>query len=146
MGRRILPVQVDLGGIAKGFAVDRAVEAIRLAHPDASGCVNAGGDLRVFGQGAQTVWVRSGPVAAPVLRSLPVANEAVATSTAHSADPSPYVDPLRDRPVVDPRTAVARAESCAVADALTKIAVLAPDASLAAHVASRYGAEVSVLP
>jgi thiamine biosynthesis lipoprotein ApbE len=39
---------VDLGGIAKGFAVDRAVKALKCAGL-ASGVVNAGGDLRVFG-------------------------------------------------------------------------------------------------
>ena len=41
-------VRLDLGGIAKGHAVDRGIAALR-----ASGCtagyVNAGGDLRVFG-------------------------------------------------------------------------------------------------
>jgi len=42
------PVHIDLGGIAKGYAVDRALMALRTA-----GCrgalVNAGGDLAVFG-------------------------------------------------------------------------------------------------
>lgn len=42
------PVQLDLGGIAKGYAVDRAVEALR-AEGCAGGMVNAGGDLAVFG-------------------------------------------------------------------------------------------------
>ncbi|MBB4844236.1 thiamine biosynthesis lipoprotein [Paucibacter oligotrophus] len=41
-------VRLDLGGIAKGFAVDRAVAALRRAGC-ALGSVNAGGDLRVFG-------------------------------------------------------------------------------------------------
>jgi len=40
--------RVDLGGIAKGFAVDRAVSALRR-HGCAGGWVNAGGDLRAFG-------------------------------------------------------------------------------------------------
>ena len=39
---------VDLGGIAKGFAVDRAVSALRR-HGCTGGWVNAGGDLRAFG-------------------------------------------------------------------------------------------------
>src|SRR4029077_2211475 len=42
------PVIVDFGGIAKGFAVDRAVEALKHAGVTA-GIVNAGGDLRTFG-------------------------------------------------------------------------------------------------
>ncbi len=40
--------RLDLGGIAKGHAVDRAVEALRAAGAG-EGCVNAGGDLRTFG-------------------------------------------------------------------------------------------------
>ena len=41
-------VQLDLGGIAKGFAVDCAIDALRTGGA-CSGWVNAGGDLRVFG-------------------------------------------------------------------------------------------------
>ena len=40
--------QLDLGGIAKGWAVDRAIAALKHAGA-AWACVNAGGDLRVFG-------------------------------------------------------------------------------------------------
>jgi len=40
---------LDLGGIAKGYAVDRAIEALR-EHGCAAAWVNAGGDLRVFGE------------------------------------------------------------------------------------------------
>ena len=40
--------RVDLGGIAKGYVVDRAVIALRR-HGCAGGWVNAGGDLRAFG-------------------------------------------------------------------------------------------------
>lgn len=39
---------LDLGGIAKGYAVDRAVQALQAAGAS-RGWVNAGGDLRVFG-------------------------------------------------------------------------------------------------
>lgn len=41
-------VTLDLGGIAKGHAVDIAVQALQ-AHGIPMGWVNAGGDLRVFG-------------------------------------------------------------------------------------------------
>ena len=46
--KRASGVQLDLGGIAKGQAVDAAVRALRRAGCTA-GWVNAGGDLRVFG-------------------------------------------------------------------------------------------------
>lgn len=43
------PLCLDLGGIAKGYAVDRATEAL-LAFGAEHAVVNAGGDLRVHGQ------------------------------------------------------------------------------------------------
>src|SRR5438876_1883939 len=48
---------VDLGGIAKGFAVDRAVAALKNNSVTA-GIVNAGGDLRTFGSPSKVVYVR----------------------------------------------------------------------------------------
>ncbi len=42
------PIRVTLDGIAKGFAVDWSVEAMRREGVN-GGWVNAGGDLRVFG-------------------------------------------------------------------------------------------------
>lgn len=42
------PVLVTLDGIAKGFAVDRAI-AVLMRHGVPSAWVNAGGDLRVYG-------------------------------------------------------------------------------------------------
>jgi FAD:protein FMN transferase len=39
---------LDLGGIAKGFAIDRAVEAL-IEDGCSAGLVNAGGDMRAFG-------------------------------------------------------------------------------------------------
>jgi FAD:protein FMN transferase len=40
--------QLDVGGIAKGYAVDMAVQTL-ISHGFAAGWVNAGGDLRAFG-------------------------------------------------------------------------------------------------
>jgi thiamine biosynthesis lipoprotein len=51
------PLELDCGGIAKGYAVDQAIEALRLAGC-AGGLVNAGGDLRVFGASAETLLLR----------------------------------------------------------------------------------------
>jgi thiamine biosynthesis lipoprotein len=42
---------VDLGGIGKGYAADRALAAMRAACPDlAGGLVDLGGDIAVFGE------------------------------------------------------------------------------------------------
>src|SRR6266536_3130538 len=52
--RRVI---VDLGGIAKGFAVDRAVDAL-IEKGVTSGIINAGGDVRAFGSTAQLIHLR----------------------------------------------------------------------------------------
>ncbi|HYL70022.1 MAG TPA: FAD:protein FMN transferase [Candidatus Dormibacteraeota bacterium] len=50
-------VALDLGGIAKGFAVDQAIEALQRCGCGA-GLVNAGGDLRVFGPQREPIFLR----------------------------------------------------------------------------------------
>ncbi len=46
---------LDLGGIAKGFAVDRAVAALR-EHGVDNALVNAGGDMRALGRRGERPW------------------------------------------------------------------------------------------
>lgn len=48
-------VQLDFGGIAKGYAVDLAVERLRKLGID-NAIVNAGGDLRAFGRHGDRPW------------------------------------------------------------------------------------------
>ncbi len=50
-------VQLDLGGIAKGFVVDRLIAHLRRSGAS-WGSVNAGGDLRVFGPHALPLLLR----------------------------------------------------------------------------------------
>ena len=50
-------VRLDLGGIGKGHAVDRAVAAL-IAQGCAAGWVNAGGDLRAFGDAELPIRLR----------------------------------------------------------------------------------------
>src|SRR5262245_8508312 len=73
------PVVVDLGGIAKGFAVDRAVEALKN-NGVASGIVNAGGDLRIFGPASQLVHVRHPAEPTRIAGALRLRERAMATS------------------------------------------------------------------
>ena len=47
---------IDLGGIAKGYAVDRAAATLKCNGVD-SGIVNAGGDLYAFGAPSQSIFV-----------------------------------------------------------------------------------------
>ena len=78
--RLLKPGCIDLGGIAKGFALDKAIEAMRRAGAD-RGLVNAGGDMAVFGP---QPWPAH--IADPVTRSprieIVLDNEALATSAA----------------------------------------------------------------
>jgi thiamine biosynthesis lipoprotein len=53
------PLALDLGGIAKGYAIDCAIAALRAGGCHA-GAVNAGGDLRLFGSRRETILLRYG--------------------------------------------------------------------------------------
>jgi len=72
------PACLDLGGIAKGFAVDMAIEAM-LAASVSRGLVNAGGDLRGFGPDTWPVSVVDPRTRQPVVK-VQVAEAALATS------------------------------------------------------------------
>ena len=117
------PVLLDLGGIAKGYAVDQAVACLVRAGVRQA-VVNAGGDLRVIGPRAQAVQLRH---AGQGLRDRPLPercrlhNAALATSVALHAE-SEFV---RTRPSGRQRwrSASVQAEDCMSADALTKWAL-----------------------
>jgi thiamine biosynthesis lipoprotein len=116
-----------LGGIAKGFAVDRAVKALRAAGCD-SGLVNAGGDVRVFGAQPQSILLRG---ARGEHHAVALSNGAVAVSD-HDAPQPPsghrgyYVRTPAAVPVR--RYTAVRAPDAMTADALTKCVLLCPEA------------------
>ena len=121
------PVIVDLGGIAKGFAVDRAIEVLK-DHGVAAGIVNAGGDLRIFGPASQLVHVRHPGEPTRIAGAVRLRERAMATSGIYFGRRKfrgKYVGPLLNgRTAQSARqlisVSVAAAE-CMVADALTKI-------------------------
>ena len=139
-----LPVagmRMTLGGIAKGYAVDRAMGILK-EHDVRCAMVNAGGDLRVLGKREQRSW-RIGIVDPrakdKLLAVIPVANTAVVTS----GDYERYVeiDGVRYHHIIDPRTArpasgtmsvTVIAHSAELADGLsTGVFVLGPEKGLA---------------
>ena len=82
-GRRVRfakPLAIDLGGIAKGFAVDAAITSLR-ADKVVSASVNAGGDLRVFGPETSRIHLRHPISAEPLPHPIPLRNAALATSS-----------------------------------------------------------------
>ena len=123
------PVLIDLGGIAKGHAVDLAVAAMQAAGAE-QGIVNASGDLRVFGPEAETIWLRAANGA--LASSIDVCNFALATSsnllfrrTVRGSQASPHFGPSR-KPVLSDHAITILAPTCAFADAMTKIAMADP--------------------
>jgi FAD:protein FMN transferase len=122
------PLLLDLGGIAKGFAVDQAIHVLRNA-----GCseaiVNAGGDLRRFGKTRHPVYLRRRTGLAQVAE---LRCGAVATSSPHATIPDRIAQPIGC--IIDPKrqgawqgtgSVMVAARSCIIADAFTKVAALA---------------------
>jgi len=133
-GRRVWfarPLCIDVGGIAKGFAVDRAVEVLQ-AEGVRSGRVNAGGDLRVIGDSPEPLHVRH-PSQPAVLIPLPPIEAAMATSasyyqTSDNIGPAtvPIVHPETGEVSRCQRSVTVYARDCMSADALTKVVYLDP--------------------
>jgi len=145
--RFVRPLWIDLGGIAKGYAVDRAVEILGDAGAEQI-VVNAGGDLRVAGRQASiNLRTQAGLEALPRLE---LADAALATSApapgsrrnARLVNSSPHVDGRTRRPMALRSVSVVAAR-CVVADALTKV-VMAADDALALRALRHFGAQAGV--
>ncbi|WP_369985635.1 FAD:protein FMN transferase [Thalassolituus sp.] len=134
--------RIGLGGIAKGYAIDRAAQIIRQAGFDVF-YINAGGDLYASsGQHAEKRWqvgIQHPDDAEQLIAMLPVANAAVATS----GDYERYFehDGVRYHHIIDPdtghparlsRSATVLTSRAYLADALaTAVFVLGPERGLA---------------
>jgi thiamine biosynthesis lipoprotein len=124
-------LRLDLGGIAKGYAVDQAVRALRRRGVS-SAVVNAGGDLRVAGEAAERVAVRSPQTPGLLAHTLVLREAALATSAAcysrrrvGRAEVSALLDPPSRAPYLGSGSVSVRAADCMTADALTKIVLFA---------------------
>ena len=140
------PLWIDLGGIAKGYAVDCALATMALpARVQVS--INAGGDLRIAGPASETVRLRA-PSDGRHVPVLEIEDASLASSSGR--DDVRLVDGNPVGPHVNGATHVSigmdsfvsvAAKDCMTADALTKI-VLARGAAaaglLARHNATAY--------
>jgi thiamine biosynthesis lipoprotein len=136
------PLWIDLGGIAKGFAVDEAIAAMDQPG-DVQVCVNAGGDLRVKGPRAEPVRLRTA-IAMDSVPVIEIEDGALASSSGREHVKSfgnrrvgPHVGRGGASVGADSFTSVA-APDCLTADALTKVVLAAP--SEAEAVLGHFGA------
>ena len=136
------PVWVDLGGIAKGAAVDAALAAVRDAGAMGA-IVNAGGDIACYGAEDQAIEV-IGPHRRRVTAGQ-LGDGAIATSGPfETGGPSTLVLPRGVAARWADRAVTVVAPTCMVADALTKIlAVLGAEAAplLARHQAQGFAVD-----
>jgi FAD:protein FMN transferase len=125
------PLLLDLGGIAKGYAVDCAVQVLETAGV-AEILVNAGGDLRVAGFRTHNIHLRYPHAPHLGAEALTLHNAALATSAAYysrrrllSDEVSALLDPRSSQPYVENGSVSVRAADCMSADALTKVVLFA---------------------
>lgn len=123
------PLCVDLGGIAKGFAVDRATEYLR-AHGALQTVVNAGGDIRVQGKDMEPIRL-SAETSMDTMPVLELTDGSIASSSGHMQRRwhhgrlcGPHVDGVHRSPALTDRFVCIAAERCVVADALTKVVMV----------------------
>ncbi len=117
---------LDVGGIAKGYAVDCAIAALQACGVQHA-CVNAGGDLRVLGQ-AQTVYIRDPQDPQRMAGQVELMGKALATSASYFSRKnvaghlrSALLHPVSGQSIVNAHSYTVIAPRCLWADALTKL-------------------------
>jgi thiamine biosynthesis lipoprotein len=134
-------IEVAVGGVAKGYAIDRAVQVLR-EHGIESAIVNAGGDLYCLGTNAERPWqvgIRDPGDPDGVVAIVEISDAAVATSGDYErffeSDGVRYhhiINPRTGLPARHLRSATVVAPSAEEADAFaTAVFVLGADRGLA---------------
>lgn len=139
------PQLIDLGGIAKGYAVDQAIAVLQSAGVPAA-LVNAGGDLRIYGARQWEIWLRDGD--GSLREKLMLSNCAIASSANLKTRRrhffrtyTPHIGHCRKSILYDGRITV-ETEHCVIADAMTKIAMA--DHDLACRLLAKFGGRIMV--
>ncbi len=135
-------VKIDLGGIAKGFAVDRAMEVLK-SHGITDAMVNAGGDLQTIAsdltRGKRRVWIKHPRQSDRLIGYFPMDQGCVATSGDYER--FFLYDSVRYHHILNPNTGypargcvsvTIKAPTTTMADALaTAVFVLGPEDGMA---------------
>lgn len=122
--------RIDLGGIAKGYAVDCAIDVLQQ-HGIPHALVNAGGDLRCIGR-PQPIHIRHPDDPQQLVAVGWLCDGALATSAGYYAQQpdlqsaaqqmiNPIVDPQQQRCLAWQSSISVVAARCMMADALTKV-------------------------
>lgn len=132
--------RLGLGGIAKGYGVDRAM-AVLMEHGIEHGIVNAGGDLKALGTDMGKPWtiaIKHPRDRERAIAIVPVSNVCLVTSGDYERffelDGERYhhiIDPRTGRPARGCMSATVTAPDAALADAVaTAVCVLGPEVGL----------------
>jgi thiamine biosynthesis lipoprotein len=116
-------VRIDLGGIAKGYAVERGVGILRMQGIE-HGLVSAGGDSRILGDRRGAPWivgVRDPRNSDRVIVRLPLVDEAISTS----GDYERFFeeDDVRYHHIISPATGHSASE-------VRSVTIIGPDATV----------------
>ena len=121
------PLLLDLGGIAKGYAVDQAINAV---DDSINITVNAGGDLRMRPWRGNQVEVRHPRSPHSESIQIQMKNRAVATSATYYSENGVVIVSKEPSASINPNENISVsvfAKDWLLADALTKVAYLDPD-------------------
>lgn len=144
---------LDLGGIGKGYALDRAAEL--LARNNVARAMLHGGTSSLLARGLgpdDQPWMAalrdpcSPPETAAVLEEVPLADHALSASAALAPgdNVSDIVDPLSGRPLAEQAACAVVAPSATQAEALSTALVLMGKSAAAAYTESRRRDELAV--
>ena len=113
---------IDLGGIAKGYAVDQAMSVL---SDDIDAVINAGGDIRMNRWRDKTVSIRYAASGHEQTVETPMRAAAIASSASYYLNgKSAIIAPGQRQAPASPCVYSVFASNCMLADALTKIAFL----------------------
>lgn len=118
------PLAVDLGGIAKGYAVDCA---LALCPRSIDATINAGGDISMNQWLQKSVTIRMPLDGFMIGLEIPMEASSVATSGSYfHTSANPILCPYSKESIPEENSVTVFAPNCMIADALTKVVFLAP--------------------
>ena len=135
-------LELDLGGIAKGYAIDQAFLEVQNEEIDI--IINAGGDILMNNWQGKSVDIRV-PANLGSIVNVNMKNKAVATSASYFFDEekSPIICPKTKKMLKDNRSISVFAKDCMIADALTKVAFL--DSKNTAQILKLFNAKAIII-